>query len=102
MDYIGIARALKQAMKDYTKRDQGNYGNMDVAATAYPKFLEKLDVCRDLLYGFNYGKLIFTDKKPSLPPPSPRAPTGCSTMRREDCERVPEAMSTHEPGAQPM
>lgn len=26
VDYIGIARALKQAMKDYTKRDQGNYG----------------------------------------------------------------------------
>lgn len=66
VDYIGIARALKQAMKDYTKRDQRNYGNMDVAATAYPKFLEKLDVCRDLLYGFDYGKLIFTNKKAQL------------------------------------
>lgn len=54
VDYIGIARALKQAMKDYTNRDQQNYGDMDVAATAYPKFLEKLDVCRDLLYGFDY------------------------------------------------
>lgn len=66
VDYIGIARALKQAMKDYTNRDQSNYGNMDVAATAYPKFLEKLDVCRDLMYGFDYRKLIFTDKKAAL------------------------------------
>ena len=66
VDYIGIARALKQAMKDYTNRDQSNYGNMDVAATAYPKFLEKLDVCRDLMYGFDYGKLIFTEKKSQL------------------------------------
>lgn len=66
VDYIGIARALKQAMKDYTNRDQSNYGNMDIAATAYPKFLEKLDVCRDLMYGFDYRKLIFTDKKAEL------------------------------------
>lgn len=66
VDYIGIARALKQAMKDYTNRDQSNYGNMDVAATAYPKFLEKLDVCGDLMYGFDYRKLIFTDKKAEL------------------------------------
>lgn len=66
VDYIGIARALKQAMKDYTNRDQSNYGNMDVAATAYPKFLEKLDVCRDLMYGFDYRKLIFTDKMAEL------------------------------------
>lgn len=66
VDYIGIARALKQAMKDYTNRDQSNYGNMDVAETAYPKFLEKLDVCRDLMYGYDYRKLIFTDKKAEL------------------------------------
>lgn len=66
VDYIGIARALKQAMKDYTNRDQSNYGNMDVAATAYPKFLEKLDVCRDLMYGFDYRKLIFTEKKAEI------------------------------------
>lgn len=66
VDYIGIARALKQAMKDYTSRDQSNYGDMDVAATAYPKFLEKLDVCRDLLFGFDYRDQIFTDRKVQL------------------------------------
>lgn len=66
VDYIGIARALKQAMKDYTNRDQSNYGDMNVATTAYPKFLEKLDVCRDLMYGFDYAKTIFTDSKQQL------------------------------------
>lgn len=66
VDYVGIARALKQAMKDYTNRDQRNYGNMDVAATAYPKFLEKLDVCRDLLYGFDYREDIFSGSRERL------------------------------------
>lgn len=66
VDYIGIARALKQAMKDYTNRDQSNYGNMDVAATAYPKFLEKLDVCRDLLYGFDSREDIFSGSRGRL------------------------------------
>ena len=66
VDYIGIARALKQAMKDYTGRDQSNYGDMDVAKTAYPKFLEKLDVCRDLLYGLKYRDRIFTDDRVQL------------------------------------
>ncbi|TNU89739.1 type I restriction endonuclease subunit R [Eggerthella lenta] len=66
VDYIGIAGALKRAMKEYTDQDQRNYGNMDIAQTAYPKFLEKLDVCRDLLYGFDYADLIFTDSKIEL------------------------------------
>ena len=66
VDYIGIARALKQAMRDYTNRDQNNYGNMDVATTAYPKFLDKLDVCRDLLYGFDYHEDIFSGNRGRL------------------------------------
>lgn len=66
VDYIGIANALKRAMKDYTNRDQHNYGDMDIAATAYPRFLEKLDVCRDILYGFEYVEKVFTDSKVQL------------------------------------
>lgn len=54
VDYVGIASALKQAMNDYTVRDKKNYGDTDVAKVAYPKFLEKLSVCRDLFYGFDY------------------------------------------------
>ncbi|MBD5433541.1 MAG: type I restriction endonuclease subunit R [Treponema sp.] len=55
VDYIGIASALKQAMNDYTVRDRKNYGEMDIAKQAYPKFLEKLEVCRDLFFGYDYS-----------------------------------------------
>lgn len=66
VDYVGIAGALKRAMKDYTARDRSNYGDMDIAATAYPKFHEKLEVCRDLLYGFDYRDRIFSESRQKL------------------------------------
>ena len=55
VDYVGIAQALKQAMNDYTSRDKKNYGDPDVSHAAYPKFQEKLAICRDLLHGFDYS-----------------------------------------------
>lgn len=58
VDYVGIATALKQAMNDYTVRDRKNYGNMDISQMSYPKFKEKLEVCRDLLHGFDYSKFV--------------------------------------------
>jgi type I restriction enzyme R subunit len=58
VDYIGIASALKQAMKDYTRRDRQNYGEIDIAKTVLPKFTEKLEVCRDLFHGFNYSAFL--------------------------------------------
>ncbi|MCR4929096.1 MAG: type I restriction endonuclease subunit R [Lachnospiraceae bacterium] len=58
IDYVGIASALKQAMNDYTKRDKKNYGDTDVAKVAYPKFQEKLEVCRDLLHEYDYSKFM--------------------------------------------
>lgn len=58
VDYVGIASALKQAMNDYTTRDKKNYGDTDVAKVAYPKFLEKLSVCRDKFYGYDYSKFM--------------------------------------------
>ena len=56
VDYVGIASALKQAMNDYTVRDRKNYGDTDIAKAAYPKFLEKLSVCRDMFHGYDYSK----------------------------------------------
>ena len=56
VDYVGIATALKQAMNDYTSRDKKNYGDTDVSMVAYPKFLEKLSICRDIFYGYDYSK----------------------------------------------
>ena len=58
VDYVGIISALKQAMKDYTVRDKENYGDMDISHSAYPKFLEKLSICKDLFYGYDYSKFV--------------------------------------------
>lgn len=58
VDYVGIAAALKQAMNDYTVRDKKNYGDPDIGKVAYPKFLEKLEVCRDLFHGFDYIRFM--------------------------------------------
>lgn len=54
VDYIGIAGALKRAMNDYTARDRKKYGDPDIGKVAYPKFLEKLEICRDIFYDFDY------------------------------------------------
>lgn len=55
VDYVGIAGALKRAMNDYTLRDKNNYGETDVSKVAYPKFLEKLSICQDLFYEYDYS-----------------------------------------------
>lgn len=56
VDYVGIASALREAMNDYTARDKKNYGDTDIAKVAYPKFLEKLSICRDLFHGYDYSR----------------------------------------------
>ena len=58
VDYVGIATYLKLAMNEYTVRDRKNYGNPDIAQTAYPVFQEKLSVCRDLLHPFDYSSFF--------------------------------------------
>ena len=58
VDYVGIASALKEAMNDYTARDKKNYGDTDVAKVAYPKFQEKLSICRDFFYGYDYSDFL--------------------------------------------
>jgi len=60
VDYVGIAGALKEAMHEYTGRDEKNFGDTDIAKVALPKFLEKLEVCRDIFHGFDYT--AFLDK----------------------------------------
>lgn len=67
VDYIGIAQALKNAMKQYTKRDQMRFGDPDIAKTAHVKWQELMEVCRDQLHGFDYsGFFEEDDKKRSL------------------------------------
>ena len=56
VDYVGIAKALKDAMHDYTSRDQQQYGDPDIRKTAKVMFQEKLEICRDELHGFEYKR----------------------------------------------
>lgn len=55
VDYIGIAQALKRAMKEYTKRDQKQFGDPNIAKTALKTFREKAEICSDLMHGYNYS-----------------------------------------------
>lgn len=62
VDYIGIAKALKNAMNDYTVRDRENFSNPDIREQVYPKFKEKLEVCRnEFLYGLDYSAIFKDD-----------------------------------------
>lgn len=58
VDYVGIASALKQAMQDYTKRDRQRFGNPDIKEAALNKFNEKLEICQDLMHGYDYSDFI--------------------------------------------
>lgn len=51
VDYVGIAQALKEAMRQYTNRDQRHFGDPDIAKTAMLKWLEEMEICRSLLHG---------------------------------------------------
>lgn len=56
VDYIGIAQALKHAMKFYSEGDRQKFGDPDIKTTALKKFQEELEICRDLMHGFDYSK----------------------------------------------
>ena len=58
VDYVGIASALKEAMYNYTRRDRQRFGDPDIQKTAKVKFQEKLEICRDLLHGYEYEKFF--------------------------------------------
>ena len=51
VDYIGVAAELKAALKQYTKRDQDKVPDLGIA---YSIAMAKLEVMRDMFYGFNY------------------------------------------------
>lgn len=58
VDYVGIAQALKNAMKQYTQRDQSRFGDPDIAKTALLRWQEEMEICRDLMHGFDYSPFI--------------------------------------------
>ncbi len=54
VDYIGIANELKQALKTYTDSKGKGAPTLDTRE-AYAILLEKMDVARGLLHGFDYS-----------------------------------------------
>lgn len=58
VDYIGIASALKQAMKNYTKSDQKNFGDPDIKKKALPAFEDALFCCRSMFQNFDYSSFM--------------------------------------------
>lgn len=56
VDYIGIAQALKRAMKEYTDRDKKKFGDPDIAKTALTTYREKDEICHDLFFGFDFSQ----------------------------------------------
>ena len=61
VDYVGIAQALKNAMQQYTKRDQKRFGDPDIAKTAMKKWQEEMEICQDLMHGFDYSDFFEVD-----------------------------------------
>ncbi len=51
VDYIGMAAELKSALSQYTKRDQDKIPDLGQALSIA---LEKLEIMRDMFYGFDY------------------------------------------------
>ncbi len=52
VDYIGMAAELKYALKQYTKRDQDKVPDL---GQAFSIALAKLEIMRDIFYGFDYS-----------------------------------------------
>lgn len=64
VDYIGIAEDLKEALANYTKRDQDN-GQIgaDIEKTAIPEMLKEHDIVCSVLSGFSWRPLV-AEKSP--------------------------------------
>ena len=57
VDYIGIGNELKAAMKEYTNAKGRGKPTVD-AAEAYSVLMEKIDILRAMLHGFDYSAFL--------------------------------------------
>lgn len=55
VDYIGMAAELKSALSQYTKRDQDKIPDLGQALSIA---IEKLEIMRDMFYGFDYSDFL--------------------------------------------
>lgn len=61
VDYIGILESLKKALKQYTDSDRSNTGIDTSQAIAV--MIEKLEILREIMYGFDYSKYMSDSPK---------------------------------------
>jgi type I restriction enzyme R subunit len=62
VDYIGIGNELKAAMKEYTQSSGRGKQTVD-AREAYSVLIEKMDILRGMLHGFDYSDFLTTGHK---------------------------------------
>lgn len=62
VDYIGIGNELKAAMKEYTQSSGRGKPTVD-AREAYSVLMEKVDVLRGMLHGFDYSDFLTAGHK---------------------------------------
>jgi len=62
VDYIGIGNELKSAMKEYTQSNGRGKPTVD-AREAYSVLMEKMDVLRGMLHGFDYTGFLTAGHK---------------------------------------
>lgn len=55
VDYIGIGTELKEALNQYTNRDKDKVPDL---SKAYDILMEKLEIMRDMFYGFDYSSFL--------------------------------------------
>lgn len=55
VDYIGIGTELKEALNQYTNRDKDKIPDL---SKAYDILMEKLEIMRDMFYGFDYSNFL--------------------------------------------
>ena len=62
VDYIGIANELRSALKEYTASNGRGRPTVDVA-DAFSVMIEKMDILRGMLHGFDYSDFLTTGHK---------------------------------------
>ena len=52
VDYVGIAPALEEGLNEYAS---GSAHTSDISRTAYPEFVKYLEICRGIMFGWDYS-----------------------------------------------
>lgn len=60
---LEILKESKETRRsNYTRKDRENYSDPDIRTKAYPKFQEKLEVCRnEILFRLDYSDIFSED-----------------------------------------